>query len=147
MADLDQLIAEAGQADLSTRINYRDGIAAYGEMAIPVMSAWITDPELGAFAVRVLQRIAQDASLRARVIRVLANADRQSLSPGVARDVDAALAALRPTGPRPTSRSGPNTSRTKHYVPPVLAPDATVEERFHQAMLDIYWLAGEASGY
>jgi hypothetical protein len=146
MADLDQLLAAAERADGATRINFREDIAACGVRAIRPMTDWLADDRLGAFAVRVLERIARDPSTRSRVIGALADADRTCLSPPVIRDVDAALLALRPKTAsvqvrRPAGQDG------KKFRPPELPPNASLEERFHQAMLDIYWLAGEASGY
>jgi hypothetical protein len=143
---LDQLLVAAGEADGSDRIKFRDAIAEYGDRAIPAMIRWLPNARLGAFAVRVLLRIAQDSSTRGAVLRALVGLDLAALSTDVVRDVETALSALRPPKSPPGSPRGAG-NRSGRYKPPLMPPDATVEERFHQAMLDIYWLAGEASGY
>ncbi len=51
------LLEAARSADPRDRITFRDTIASHGAPAIDAMADWISDPLLGAFAVRVLQRI------------------------------------------------------------------------------------------
>jgi hypothetical protein len=146
LMSLDQLLAVASKADGSERIQFRDPISQHGDRAIPAMTTWLVDARLRAFAVRVLQRIAQDASLRRPVIQALGGVDRGSLPLDVRRDVEDTLNNLQPPKSTPSPARVPRTGSGR-YRPPMMPTDATVEERFHQAMLDIYWLAGEASGY
>ena len=56
---LDELLAQARQAEPLDRITFRDPIAAYGTTAIDVMTDWLADLRLAAFAIRVLERIGQ----------------------------------------------------------------------------------------
>ena len=55
---LAKLLLDAQAADLIHRIELRDEIAAHGTAALKVIEPWIADPRLGAFAVRVIQRVA-----------------------------------------------------------------------------------------
>ena len=56
---LDALLAQAQTAAPMDRIELRDPIAAYGELAIDAMTDWLGDPRLAAFAIRVLERRAR----------------------------------------------------------------------------------------
>jgi hypothetical protein len=102
-SELDQLLASAGDADPSERIQFRDPIAAHGEDAIEAMTDWLGDQRLAAFAIRVLEVIGRDPHLRRSVAEVLHAIDREELPAHLGRDVDAALAVLSP--PRPLGRT------------------------------------------
>ena len=95
---LAQLLAEAGNASPLTRINFRNPIAAYGGDAIPALAEWLGDPRLGAFAVRVLQRIAADSeasvATRRAVATALEDAEPEAPTAAVRGDIEEALAAL-----------------------------------------------------
>ncbi len=96
MTDLDELLQAASKSSPGTRIQYRDPIAAHGSGAIGPMVDWIPSPKLGAFAVRVLTKIGQDAAHKGQVVAALRDCDRRGLDPNVARDVDDAIRTLRP---------------------------------------------------
>ncbi len=55
---LTALLELVHRADGMQRIEYRDQVAAFGREAIEPMSGWLADPRLGAFAARVLGKIA-----------------------------------------------------------------------------------------
>src|SRR5689334_15782906 len=96
MSDLDQLLAQARSAEPDVRIQLRDAIAAHGEAAIEAMTEWIDDPTLGAFAIRVLHRLAGDSSFRPSVVQVLRAVDRDELASFLNRDLDDVLRAIDP---------------------------------------------------
>ena len=112
------------------------------------MAGWLANPRLGAFAVRVLLRIAEDPADRSVVVAALSRTDMTELSPNVAGDIRDARTALRPApAPRAANKTGASARERDRDREHQLGPDATVEERFHASMLDIYWLAGDATGY
>jgi hypothetical protein len=144
MADLNALLEEARMADPRDRILYRDRIAAYGAAAISAMQQWLGDPRLGAFAVRVLERIAEDDSNRRAVLDALASTARAGLPEHVAHDIAQAIDRLGGTRARGVTlpRPGPRTQVDQwpgHRTP------SPLELRFHDAMLGIFTLAGEAT--
>jgi hypothetical protein len=148
MSSLDELLEAAQQADPGSRIQFRDEIAAHGAKAVEPMVAWCYDPRLGAFAVRVLLRIADDPSDLGVTVAALSKTDLAEVSPNVARDIRDALAALRPAPtPRMAGGIGASSRERNRNREHQLSPGATVAERFHASMLDIYWLAGDATGY
>lgn len=148
MSDLDDLLEAARKADPGSRIEFRDGIIAHGVSAIEPVAGWLYDPRLGAFAVRVLQRIAADPANRGVVVAALSGVDLARLSPDVARDIGDALTALRPApAPRAANRTGTSARGRIRDGERQRSEASTVEERFHESMLDIYWLAGDATGY
>jgi hypothetical protein len=139
MARLAELLAKAGDASPGDRISFRDEIAAQGEPAIRAMQAWITAPDLGAFAVRVLEKIAADPAHRREVLSTLRSVDLDSVPTAVARDIADALERLgggSPTG-RGQARPPEPWSGYESASP--------LEQRFHEAMLDVFRLAGEAT--
>ncbi len=141
MTDLAKLLDEARSADPGNRITFRDSIAAYGRNAVPTMTAWLADPRLGAFAVRVLQRIASEPEARADVVRALRSADSSRLAEVVARDIASALDQLQPS-------AGPTTRAKSTAAVTPWPGDRTVsalERAFHEAMLGIFTRAGEAT--
>jgi hypothetical protein len=148
MSGLDELLEAARRADPAARIEFRDRIAAHGGTAIGPMAEWVNDPRLGAFAVRVLQRIASDPASRGAAVAALSAADRRNLSPHVADDLAQALTSLRQTA----RAANVSTARGASLAPNrgegrARGEGSRPEERFHDAMLDIYWLAGRATGY
>ncbi len=99
---LEQLRAEPKQ----TRIRFREQIAAFGAEAVEPMRAWLSDPALGAFAVRVLEEVARKGD-RTAAVRAL-QAGRPGVSPIVTRDIDEALGRLG-VQTRPPSTSVPRS--------------------------------------
>jgi hypothetical protein len=141
MANLDQLLIEGRTASKSDRISFRDRIAEHGLAAVPAMQEWLTDPDLGAFATRVLIKIAEAPGNRRRVLEALTGVDAATLTPAVARDIDDALAVVgygSSAASRPSGGAGP--APWSGY-----ASATPLEQRFHDAMLDIFRLAGEAT--
>ena len=91
MDNLDTLLRDAAAASPSTRIEFRDRIAAFGVEAIARLEPWLCDPRLGAFAVRTIEHAAAmpGAALAARAALQQAHA-----SEPIRGDVKAALALL-----------------------------------------------------
>ncbi len=52
------LLDEAREADLGSRIEYRDPIASYGSVAIREVRSWLADATLVSFAIRVIEKAA-----------------------------------------------------------------------------------------
>jgi hypothetical protein len=90
--DLDTLLREAAAADATIRIEFRDRIAAFGSAAIVRLEPWLSDPRLGAFAVRTIEHAAAmpGAALVAKAVLQRANASRP-----IHEDAESALARLR----------------------------------------------------
>jgi hypothetical protein len=90
--DLDTLLREAAAAEGTTRIEFRDRIAAFGPEAIGRLEPWLSDPRLGAFAVRTIEHAATltDCALAAK-----AALQRAKASGPIRGDVEDALARLR----------------------------------------------------
>jgi hypothetical protein len=144
MTDLDELLENAKSADPGHRIELRDSIAAFGGLAIPAMTAWLEQPRLGAFAARVLGRIAEDPAHRSATLKALTSVDRGQLSESVARDVANAIGRIRGVSqPRLTPTSRAPRSRAEQW--PGNRSVSQLEEQFHEAMLDVFRLAGEAT--
>lgn len=103
-------LAAAASAGPSERIGHRDGIVAFGEEAVDPVAAWLADPRLGAFAVRVLERLAREPASGQRAIDALVRARRSTLPEVVAGDVDEALTRLQVRLVRPMRRRSPSTT-------------------------------------
>jgi hypothetical protein len=103
--DLKRLLEAARSASPDRRIEWRDRIAAQGTPAIANVSAWLGDPVLAAFAVRVIERIGAlgDAEVATEALR----AARPRVPPAARGDVDWALQRLRFISPGP----GPSVAR------------------------------------
>lgn len=144
MGQLDALLEEARGADPGERILYRDRIAAHGAAAIPAMKEWISDSRLGAFAVRVLERIAAEPTNRRAVLDALASSDRGALPERIAQDIAQAIDRLGGTHRRGVAghRRGPQSPQEQW---PRDRTVSALEMRFHDAMLGIFTLAGEAT--
>jgi hypothetical protein len=139
MPELPDLLAEAKAASGADRIDYRDSIASFGIEAIPAMRDWLSDPILGAFAVRVLERIGAEASTRRAAIAALTSAEPPT--DPICRDIAAALARL---GYAKTAESGTRRSGSSGEWAGY-AGASPLERRFHDDMLDIFRKAGEAT--
>jgi hypothetical protein len=92
--ELDRLLAGARAADAHTRITFRDPIANHGVAGIKAVAPWMADPQLGAFAVRVIERAAGIA--RPQAVTALRRGRASAGSPSIAGDIDDALERLRP---------------------------------------------------
>jgi hypothetical protein len=102
--ELDTLLGEVRRTDRVTRIELRDGVAAYGGAAIDPMAEWLEDPELAAFAVRVLERIGRVEEQLKPVVRALSKGHASSVSPAITGDIDEALRHLGARLLRPANR-------------------------------------------
>lgn len=142
--DLDHLLGAAKEAGPGERIEFRDPIAAHGATAIPSLREWLAYPRLSAFAVRTLERIAAEPTNRKAVLNALGSVAPTTVPEPVARDVSDAIARLRGRVPQhavgarrlagPAVESWPGS----HQV-------SALDMRFHDDMLDIFRLAGEAT--
>jgi len=92
---LEALLQAAEGAAPDRRIEFRDAIAAHGEAAIKCVSPWLTDPALGAFAVRVIRK-AVDAETLDVALASLRSAKSSAGSDGITRDIEEAIKALKP---------------------------------------------------
>ena len=52
------LLEQAREADLSTRIEFRNSIGAHGIDAITEIRSWLADPAMVSFAIRVIEKAA-----------------------------------------------------------------------------------------
>jgi len=116
MSELDDLLAQARDADPGDRIKLRDSIAAHGDAAIDAMIDWVGDQRLAAFAIRVLERIGMQSPHRSAVVDVLAAVDGTELSSHVLADLEGALASLG-VGAR-SARTPRGASATSSARPP-----------------------------
>ncbi len=80
--ELKALLDQARQEPKPTRIHYRDAVAGHRKAAADVMQRWLAEPELAAFAVRVLENIATNGD------RGAAMAALQAVAPMQARGSD-----------------------------------------------------------
>jgi hypothetical protein len=92
--NLQALVALAATASPIERIELRDQIASFGPEAVAAMAPWLTDPVLGAFAVRVMGK-ASDGGAQTQAIAALKKALTKSLPDSVRGDITAELARLR----------------------------------------------------
>jgi len=139
---LTALLDQARVADPMDRIELRDPIAAYGVAAIPPMREWLEDELLGRFAIRVIGRIAEQPDARISVLAALQDTDPTRLLPDVASDVSDLAARL--AGRRSTTRTQPRASGSTEEWPGSRAV-SPLELQFHDDMLGIFRLAGEAT--
>lgn len=142
VSELDDLIDAAKNASRQDRILWRNPLAERPTQALPIMREWLTDPELGGFAVRVLEKIAERPPDRRAAIEALASADAETLSAPVARDIADALVRLGHQRVRATTGEGTRVVPTEWSGNATASP---LEQRFHGDMLDIFRLAGEAT--
>lgn len=137
--ELASLISRAAAASPADRMDFRDAVAAHGTSVIEPMTSLLGDRTLGPFAVRVLTKVAQTAGSAKPVLAVLRSVDLHYVDPRVASDISDAIRELDP----------PRRIRGSNKEPPLPWPgnrDVTdVERRFHDAMLDIFKSAGEAT--
>lgn len=108
MATLEEALAGAREADRQQRIDWRDRIAVHGAAAIEAISPWVTDPEFGAFAVRVIEATARFDD-RDAAISALASVQRVAPNAIIQGDIEAALGRLRPSGATKATRPGAST--------------------------------------
>jgi hypothetical protein len=112
-AHLMTLLRKASTASPSERITYRDPIAEFGAAAIEPVATWIADPRLGAFAVRVLERIGQDPEHRQTVVHALSVGRASAATPRIATDIDEALDRMGvPHGRRRTGATSGGATRS-----------------------------------
>jgi len=144
LVDLDLLLEAASDADPGVRIELRDPIARHGARAVPHLRAWLGDPRLSAFAVRTLEKIAEDPANRHPVLEAFRSLDSRVVSEVVVRDVADALARINGKVPH-TSGARTPARREPAEAWPGSRVVSRLELRFHDAMLDVFRLAGEAT--
>jgi hypothetical protein len=144
MTDLEELLGAAKAATPGERIEFRDRIAAYGAQAIPSLRSWLPDPRLGAFAVRTLEKIAGDNASRQAVLDAFASPRSQSIPEPVAHDIADAMGHLH-GGPSPSGAGGRRPPRSPLEPWPGTRSVSALELQFHDDMLNIFRLAGEAT--
>jgi hypothetical protein len=101
---LASLLQAAAEAAPDRRIEFRDAIAAHGAPAIKGVSPWLSDPALGAFAVRVIRK-AVDADTLDVALASLRAAKTAAGSEGVTRDIEEAIKAIKPPARRAPART------------------------------------------
>lgn len=144
----DALVESARQAGPEDRIQFRDAIAAYGLTALPTMTSWLREPQLGAFAVRVLDKIVPTAGAP-RVLAALEANLKDLPTAAVARDVSDLAARLQrrvddmaeAEGFAEESRRRTEEDRARVEAERELA--MTFAKRLAEAKT---WLAGQVSG-
>ena len=141
---LDELLDEARMADPANRIDLRDPIAAHGARAIAELQTWLSDPRLGAFAVRTLERIGTEVDNRQSVLQALATVDRLGASEAVAADAREAASRLRGEAGSQPGAGGRRLAAPKSDWPGSRSV-SSLELSFHDDMLAIFRLAGEAT--
>jgi hypothetical protein len=99
---------------------------------------------LSAFAVRTLEKIAADPSNRRTVLEALGSLDPRGVSEWTSRDVADASARITGKAPRSVGAGG-HAGREPVEQWPGSRVVSPLELRFHDAMLDVFRLAGEAT--
>jgi hypothetical protein len=111
---LDYLLRSASAADGMTRSSLRDPIADFGAQAVARLTPWLSDPRLGAFAVRTIEHAATSPEAAILARKVLADALRSSVEPVRGDMVD----ALKRLGP-PTKGAKTNRATSLPQVVPM----------------------------
>ena len=142
MTPREQLLERAEHATPGERIELRDGIAAHGTDALPGLSAWLEGDRLGFFAARVIERIAREH--REPALHALRGA-REHAPAAVLREIDDVLLRIDPLRRSPPPSRTQRTVRSQAEQWPGNRAVSPLELRFHDAMLDIFRLAGEAT--
>ena len=134
--ELASLLESAQAAPPERRIEWRDGIAAYGASAIEAVRPWLVNDSLAAFAVRVIERagINGEAELASKVLRVRADARARDASPATWTGRSSALKAA--TRPQPVDAascrgtcSGPaRPARARAFRDRRAAPDPVTRD-------------------
>ena len=101
---LDETLEAASAAEPADRISYRDAIAGFGTQAVEPMSGWTHDERLGAFAVRLLERLAGRSDAFIASTAALNEAIRSGASPAIRDDARDALERLGATIIKPARR-------------------------------------------
>ena len=130
--ELEALIAKADAASREDRITFRDPIAAHGARAIEAIAPWLLDPERGAFAVRVLGKIA-DLGYCTEAVDALRMAQAQNPSDLVRRDIDAEVNRL---DPRSSRTLAPHRGAGK--ASPTYSPDELVVGKVYARRRDLH---------
>lgn len=89
------LLEKAREADLGTRIEWRDRIAAHGADAIKQIRSWLADSSTASFAIRVIERAAAaNAAAKELAIDSLREVRGDSFAESARRDAEDALKRL-----------------------------------------------------
>jgi hypothetical protein len=136
--ELTRLLRVAELAAPSSRIQYRDAIAAFGAQAIDALEAWLYHEQLAPFAIRTIGRAAVSDGRRA--VQVLRAAQASSVDRIVQGDLRLELerlGATRPLGPR-TVRASENPTRQGQFT----VDDLVVGTRYKRGDLHRLGLGG-----
>lgn len=118
---LAKLLEAARGASRQTRIDYRDPIAEHGADAVEAVSPWVEDPELAAFAVRVIEAAARFGA-RDAALRRLSSIARTGGSTTARSDAEAALQRLQPRSSPPREPTGVRLSSKAGWSWPGFQP-------------------------
>jgi hypothetical protein len=124
-------------------MNSRNAIAQFGATASLRLEPWLSDARLATFAVLTIEHIGSDPEHAAAARSSLQRA-RAGCVESVRGDIDAALARLGRSARSSVVKEAPRGFRQLVSTRPV---SSALEGQFDQAMLDIYSLAGLATGY
>ncbi len=139
--DLDSLLIAAAEAPPDTRINFRDRIAAHGEVAVARLTEppWIGDPQYAAFAIRTIAK-ASEFGARDAAIKALTHALSLVSDDWHRRDIDSALSML---GAKSRPQSKKNHKETIARTSAPIAPeDLTVGHCYRRSELHDGGLGG-----
>ncbi len=142
MSGIERLLHAAEVAGPGERIEYRDRIAAHGATAVGPLRVWLQDKRLSAFAIRTLLKIGEQPTARADVVAALRSVDRRAATAATAKDLVEAISRLGGSG---GTRSVRETSPVGYGEWPGSRPVSDLERRFHEDMIDVFRLAGEAT--
>ena len=95
--NLDDLLGGAEDADGMRRIEFRDPIASFGELAVRRLEPWLSDPRLARFALLTIERAAVQPEVVGSARSTLTRA-RASCAESVREEIPAALARLGSSG-------------------------------------------------
>jgi hypothetical protein len=135
MSTLADLLEGARTAGPTDRFVFRPQIATHGAAAIPGLSDWLGDPRLGPFALRTLELIAERPGLGGAVAAVLEDVEHDGVTAEHQAAIEAAIVRIR----------AQQQSKAPAAGWPGAANASAIELEFHEDMLAVFRLAGEAT--
>lgn len=134
--DLPTLLGEVERATPSDRIDYRDAVAAHGDLAVSALTPWLNDPRLVRFALRAIARVGSEMAL-ATLVEARKGADGS-----IRAEIDTELRRYRQRGnPQQTDReySTPDT-RSHQQHDEWLAPEWVRRPLTTQDVPELYYI-------
>lgn len=114
------LLEEARDADLGSRIEWRDRIAAHGVEAVKEIRTWLADPSTVSFAIRVIERAATSIGAKQLAIDALRGVRGDTFPESARRDAEESLKRLGVVShPRQTLRVAA-TPKTADPIPALI---------------------------